>query len=402
MRRTALVALFVLLGPAARAGYGPGVVLFTFKDAAIVESSGVASSARSADVLFTHNDSGDRARFFAVGRTGQTIATYTLRGINAADWEDMARGPAADGGPALFLADIGDNEPSTRPSMVVHEVQEPQIGVTPAEIVPTASYTLSYEDGSHDAEAFMVDPLTRDFVVVTKDGFAYDGALAADPGHVLGRSGVYVAQPPAPGVRGILRRVATIRLDLLADAAFDPLAKGRHLLVTGGDISPDRSRIVVRTYVQAFEWRLGSRTVADAFAGSPAQVPLPASQQGEAIGYTADGTSLVTTSEGAHAPVHLIAGDDRGTSSVVVGRADTTFVARLNDADTGAPLAGRAVRMRIGTRTFCTKTTGQDGTIACDDVTASLRTAVANGFAADFGGDDAYQGSVGVTTEESW
>ena len=105
----ALVSAVLLAG-----GYADGTLLFRFQDSRITESSGLVAGSRS-DLLFTHNDSGDVARFFAVDRTGRTRATYRLRGVQARDWEDIARGP----GGTLWLGDIGDNSASRDRGLLV-------------------------------------------------------------------------------------------------------------------------------------------------------------------------------------------------------------------------------------------------------------------------------------------
>jgi hypothetical protein len=61
-------------------------------DDRITESSGLVLSSRTDRVLFTHNDSGDDARFFAVDDRCRTLAMYVLSGVAATDWEDMAVG----------------------------------------------------------------------------------------------------------------------------------------------------------------------------------------------------------------------------------------------------------------------------------------------------------------------
>src|SRR4029079_19547388 len=80
--------------------------LFTFRDPQIAESSGIVAATARDDVVFTHNDSGDTARFFAVDHHGCTIGVFTAPGVTATDWEDIARGP----GRSLWLGDIGDND----------------------------------------------------------------------------------------------------------------------------------------------------------------------------------------------------------------------------------------------------------------------------------------------------
>ena len=75
----------------------------------IAESSGVAASRKHPGVVWTHNDSGDAPRVFALdAHTCATIATYTIPGATAVDWEDMARGPDETGRSSLWFGDIGD------------------------------------------------------------------------------------------------------------------------------------------------------------------------------------------------------------------------------------------------------------------------------------------------------
>jgi hypothetical protein len=295
-----LLLAFVAGGPAS-AGYGRARLLYYLADARITESSGVASSSKSRAVMFTHNDSGDLARFFAIGPKGQTVATYTfLNGYTAIDWEDMARGPGIDKKPALFFGDIGDNAAS-RPFVTVYEVPEPEVDFSDTtenlEIgleAPDSARRLMYEDGPHDAETLFVHPKTGAIGIVTK---------LAD-----GESGVYVAGEPGENGFATLEKVATISFKKIARpyrrTDFGPESR---LQATGGDISPDGKRMVVRTYVEAFEWNIANG-LAKGFKRAPIRIPLPRTNQGEAICYTRDGRALVTTSEQRPAPVHLVPG----------------------------------------------------------------------------------------------
>src|SRR5262245_2966759 len=85
--------------------YGDPVQVCTFGDPRITESSGMASSSRSDEYFFTHNDSGDNARFYAVSRAGRTLAMIRVTGAEAIDWEDMTRGTDDAGQPVLFAGD---------------------------------------------------------------------------------------------------------------------------------------------------------------------------------------------------------------------------------------------------------------------------------------------------------
>ena len=89
----------------------------------VTEASGLVASRVHADVYYLHNDSGDAARFFAMDGAGVDRGVYSLEGVTAVDWEDIAAGPCgADS--CLYIGDIGDN-PETRTSYVVHRVVEP-------------------------------------------------------------------------------------------------------------------------------------------------------------------------------------------------------------------------------------------------------------------------------------
>jgi hypothetical protein len=247
--------------------YGPGHVLLQFADPRITESSGLVASTRS-DLLFTHNDSGDPARFFAVDRTGRTRATYVLRGVQARDWEDISRGP----GGTLWLGDIGDNRAVRERGLLVHRVAEPS-GTSSATLTPT-SYRLRYEDHPRDAEALLVS----------------GGRVLVVEKTVGSRAGVYAtAGPLRPGgVVNVLRRVAEVSVPM----------------VTGGDLSPDGRKVVLRNYTAAYEWDVPAGDVVKAFSGEPERVELPRDVQGEGIAYDRDGRSLLTSSEGLHAEVH--------------------------------------------------------------------------------------------------
>jgi hypothetical protein len=288
MLRAAVAALTLLA-----AGPDAPAELFVIRDAEIRESSGVAVSSRDDDVLFTHNDSGDVPRFFALDGAGCTVVRYAVMGAEAIDWEDMASGPEHKGKPTLWLADIGDNT-GQRPAISVYRVAEPKVrtpdntsdGCAPPvdEELAATRFDLEYEDGPHDAEALLVHPKTGRVYVATK---GVGAQLYAAPKRL--RAGeVNVLEPIAP---------------------LEP----RVGLVTAGDFAPDGKHLVLRNYGEAFEWRVRGGDIGaalnDAPLPEPTLIPLPPTPQGEAIAYSADGDALVTTTEdpaGVGAPVHRV------------------------------------------------------------------------------------------------
>ena len=264
---------------AAAAGYGRPERVCGL-DRQIRESSGVTSASWADDVLWTHNDSGDEARFFAVGTADCSIrGTWTVAGAEAVDWEDMARA-----GTTLYFGDIGDNA-ERRPEVTVYEVAEPGPDAPAGAVRPAATRVLRYPDGAHNAESLLIDPTTGRIVIVTKTD--------------TGLGTVYRA--PESG-QGTMEKIAD--LDPGPDA--QDLAGKAAILATGADAI--RGRLIVRTYVGAFEWDLPEGiALGEALAQAPVQVRLALTVQGEAIAYTRDGTGLWTTSEGSNGPVHRLA-----------------------------------------------------------------------------------------------
>ena len=145
-------------------------------DARIVESSGLARSGYSSTVLWTANDSGGGPVIYAIGANGATVATYTVTGASAHDWEGMA---SARSGTTryLYLGDIGDNA-SKRTTIAVHRVVEPSVLAKTGNLTPT-TYVFRYPDGAHNAETLLVNPTTLRIYVVTKD--TKGGAIYAAP-----------------------------------------------------------------------------------------------------------------------------------------------------------------------------------------------------------------------------
>ena len=259
--------------------------------AAATELSGLVLSRTQPRVLWTHNDSGDRARVLAVTNTGRLLAEIAVTGAENVDWEDIAIGAAttgsaggARGGDALYVADIGDNLAQRR-KVAVYRVSEPRVRRGgPRASAPAARLALRYPDGAHDAEALLVDPSSGALVVVTKS--------------FGGDAGVYVAARPTAGTTTVLRRRGRLSL-------------GSGQAVTAGDVSADGRTIVLRTYDRALVWtRRAREPLAAALRRRPcaAREDLLVEGQGEALALTGDGRAFYTVPEGSrpalrrHAP----------------------------------------------------------------------------------------------------
>lgn len=236
-------------------------VLARLADDRITEASGLTVSERHPGVVFVVNDSGDAPRVFAVGPNGRTRAVLTLDGAEAVDWEALATGPDA----TLWVGDIGDNA-RVRDEVTVYRVREPD--VLHDGPVRWTSYRLRYPDRPQDAEALMVHPRTGRLFVATKS---------------LAGAGLYAAprRLSADGVTTV-RRVGAVGL-----------------LVTGGEFSPDGSRLVLRDYAAAYVYAASDRGP----LGDRRTVRLPDQVQGESVTWTRDGRALLVGSEGTDSVV---------------------------------------------------------------------------------------------------
>ena len=152
-------------------------ILFRFRDSRITESSGLAVSPTHKGIYYTHNDSEDGPRFFAVGPDGRTRATFRLANAAARDWEGMAASVDRETGRGvLWFADIGDNFNGAWPDISIYKVIEPE-RIADATLQATR-YRFRYADGGRNAEGIMVHPGTGRLYVVSKE---FSGSIYRAP-----------------------------------------------------------------------------------------------------------------------------------------------------------------------------------------------------------------------------
>ncbi|HEY5836233.1 hypothetical protein [Streptomyces sp.] len=254
----ACAALALACGPAAPAVADSGAATaFTISDPRIAESSGLTASHRHPGVYWTHNDSGDGPYVYAVdSATGRTVARVTMRGVHPRDVEAISTGPDGD----LYVGDIGDNLDGSWPEVWIYRFPEPR--QLHDQTVDVTRYAVHYDAGPRNAESLMVQPRTGRVYIASKN--ENGGHLYAGPAGLSAKS------------VNVFRSIADVPW------------------VTDGAFSPDGSRLVLRGYFWASDYRWVN--------GRPQKIgslDVPMQQQGESVTFTADGRAVMYGSEGA-------------------------------------------------------------------------------------------------------
>lgn len=226
----------------------------------IQEASGLAVSRRNPGILWSHNDSGNASRLFALDRQG-TVRGRVRVPIRTRDWEDVSVGRCPIGD-CLYIADIGDNRLARR-RIQIYRVAEP--AYDDAETKPPDVFNAVFADGPHNAEALFV--VGEDLFVVTRDrtGSLYRSRRAESDRSEL-----------------TLERIGQLGLGAVTDA----------------ETSPDEASVVVRTSKAVVIYR-----TADIARGGtvPHALSIPidwlGEPQGEGVALDADGI-LYLASEG--------------------------------------------------------------------------------------------------------
>lgn len=257
-----------------------GEKVATVNNKEIDEASGLVMSRNNPNTIWTHNDSGDEPRIFLISNKGKYLATYFVEGATNIDWEDISI--ANDNGiNYLYVGDIGDNASESEVKSI-YKFPEPTIDSTKIPIESSISNAktirFKYPDGHRDAECLMVDPITKDIIIISKREE---------------NVGIYLAPYPQSFTEVIT------------------LAKVGSLLfsgVVGGDISPDGKEILLKTYKKVLYWKKAdNETIIERITNLFENLPYKGEPQGEAIAWDTDGKGYYTLSESPkNKPINLI------------------------------------------------------------------------------------------------
>jgi len=80
IRITQYIIAFILLATG-RPEFGDRLDLGLINNDSLNEASGLAASRRNPNILWTHNDSGDENRVFAIDANGNHLGTFLIEGL---------------------------------------------------------------------------------------------------------------------------------------------------------------------------------------------------------------------------------------------------------------------------------------------------------------------------------
>lgn len=232
------------------------------KRGVIPEASGIADSKSNAGYLWVQQDSGNPPSIYLLKHDGTITDSVFIEGATNRDWEDMARV-----GDELYIGDIGDNN-AVHSKSTFYCFTEPAPGthkVTSFKVI-----NFKYSDGPRDAEAFLVDPGTKDIYIITKREE---------------KSKVYKLVYPQ----------STTSLN---EAVFvDNLPFNG---VVSAAIAPNAKEIIVKTYTTLYYYtKDATQSVAAALEKQPSTLDYQVELQGEAVGFRVDNKGFYTLSEKA-------------------------------------------------------------------------------------------------------
>ncbi|MFF5199809.1 hypothetical protein ACFY3B_09390 [Micromonospora parva] len=255
----------------------PGQKRCTITDERLRELSGLVATKTGFIVINDGTEVAARKRIFFLDSKCK-IAKEPVRysGQGPSDTEDLA---LSKDGKTLWIADTGDNPDSKERRSRIALWSMPVAGSR----LPTL-HRLSYpESKPHDAEALLIGDDGKPLIITkVTSGKAeiYTPSAALKSGDT----------DPVP-----LQKAGEFTLP--KTQTENPLNTFGRIAITGASRTVDGSRVVLRTYADAFEFDVTDGDIVAALTtGKPRVTPL-ADPFGEAISYTSDGKSFLTVSD---------------------------------------------------------------------------------------------------------
>jgi len=262
-------------------------ILGQISESTIDEASGLGISRKNLGIIYTHND-GSQGKVFALNLKGDLIAILNLPPDiikTNSDFEDIAVGVGPENGISyIYFGDFGDNN-ALRTNKSVIRFPEPIIDANKPQENLTISnidvINFKFDDGLRDCETLMIDPWTKDIILVSKrETFVAAYTLSNEE---IPSDNEYTA-----------KKISTLKFGKGSFAGSG---------VTGGDISSDGKEILIRDYgnMYYFSREIGE-DLGSVLSKDPDKIPqynlFPNIEpQGEAVAWDSDASSFYTTSE---------------------------------------------------------------------------------------------------------
>ena len=249
--------------------FDAGVSLGTLSNPAIDEASGMDASIVNQGKYWTHNDSAGEPRIFLVEENGQYIGSVLLKGVVNRDWEEISTGPGPDENKSyVYIGEIGDNE-ARYPYKFIYRIEEPVIKQGD-EVMITGidSIKFQFSDGQRDAEAFFIEPQSKDLYLFSKR-----------------EKQISVYSLPYPQRTDSI----TVAKKLLTL----PLTQ-----ITAADYNASTGELLMKNYDSVYYWKQQDQeSILLMMQRKAIVLPYEAEPQGESICFTANGNGYLTVSE---------------------------------------------------------------------------------------------------------
>lgn len=222
------------------------------------EISGIADSKQNNGLLWAEEDSGHPPQLYLIDRAAVVVKTVYINGATNRDWEDMTLA-----GSTLYIAETGDNLLAYT-DYLFYSFPEPS--KTADTVRDIATIRFRYPDGSHDAEAFLVEASTNQLYIITKQD---------NP------SRIYKLSPPFTSMN-TATLVGTLPYTEVVSAAQ----------------SDSGREVFVKTYDHLYYYkRSEGESLVQCLQHSFIKQPLQQEPQGEAVCFALDNSGFFTLSE---------------------------------------------------------------------------------------------------------
>ena len=256
-----------------------GKIIGKIENNIIEEASGLVESVENSNSLWTHNDGGDGPFLYLISSfDAKILKKISLVGIKNEDWEDLAIGPSilGDTSTYIYLGDIGDNK-KNKTIKKIHFFREPKIKDFDNELIEINDIkTISFysEKKIENFETLMIDPNSKELFLIAKNKKKKQNIYKIDTENIE----IDEIQKA--------KKYLTLNLKNL---------KGE---ITGGEISRNGQKCLVKTYKNVFLWeRKKDEKWKNIWSQAPKILKYIPESQGEAICWSNDENAYFTLSE---------------------------------------------------------------------------------------------------------